>query len=1058
VNALTRLCSALAAAAASVCTPPQRECAAFETIAQTICDVTTTVTETICDLTTTVTETICDLTQTITQTICDATTTVTSSVCDSFGSIPIIGGLICLISHVVSTVVCVASHVVSTVVCVASHVVSTVVCVASHVVSTVVCLASHVAASTACVAWTIVKGAACVVVGGVASGICTVTAFLAGPGPILRSDTSRAVESAQGRRTARARSLILATDLRTGADLRSPYDEEGKHVAYRLDDDGGVERAIGTGAFAPLTFAAADLPPFAVPPGPGALAVSYDDRRLGDWSRPPEFDMIAASGDRVLAKMAHTDQVFIGITADPYVHPVGERRLVLPQSYFKLDPEIGQPGARIADLVAHVRVPGDDERHPATERFPVFRAAFELGALTVRIPLPTLVGRSLRLVQIPISVRFFKGAGELGLIQMDAWFPPRLWQRFDLRPTRGTQDPPARYPLYEHVVYATNNATRPENPRSSVAYTAVLDLGVGLSHLHEQHDNRFGGELDCLLDRAIRLGPLTTPSDEEAYRFANGPIRDFGGWVDGTCIYYMLVQLRPTDPDDPASFRDAYAVLWADEQAAFTERWRVLQLDDKAFQSPFKPIVGIVTDAPRSFYPGAPFDAGRFWEPFGAGHVGPDSRMVVARQIVIVSGRDPGTEAEELYSIHFSWPTMDRTWRWRRLPAGVSLETLAIREDTTILVSGSHELEGEHVRGRWFQRYLPANGQETPSLADRMGEPVGSKPSTGYSHPWEFVHDVVATLMDREFSHFGVYEPVRSRIQLYRVSLVERGELSDAEIEATVWEDTRHSLRIIHDRLDWAAAARALSGGRISDAISRRTHPSIYNDPMSVRLGHRPGLDWILSHFDKRDDKLLPFDGVGTAALAHVVLSDRDNPKRTITIAIDSHHRNNVRGLHGLTVDEEVDAVSPPQVSRTTVTVTPLQHGKVATVTIELDLARGPSAARDYATFEEWLGMNIWRVKLGAWIPGGPQGALVPVILLDLLRGAAFTYTETAPTRLTATWTPTADEQRDGLLAQLLTPRGRAMHGTSVWFIGATGLASSADETRFVVAQLGANR
>jgi hypothetical protein len=71
----------------------------------------------------------------------------------------------------------------------------------------------------------------------------------------------------------------------------------------------------------------------------------------------------------------------------------------------------------------------------------------------------------------------------------------------------------------------------------------VLDPGVGVSHLHEQHDNRFGGEVDCLHGARISLGIVTSPSDEEAFRFANGPIRDFGGWVDGTCIHYMLVQL-----------------------------------------------------------------------------------------------------------------------------------------------------------------------------------------------------------------------------------------------------------------------------------------------------------------------------------------------------------------------------------------------------------------------------------------------------------------------------------------------------------------------------------
>jgi hypothetical protein len=1049
VSTLDDLCTSLAGAAKSVCTPPQRECAQFDTVAQTVCDATTTVMQTICDATTTVTQTVCDATQTVTQNVCDATTTVTNSVCDSFGNIPIIGSLICLISHVVSTVVCVVSHVVSTVVCAVSHVVSSLVCAVSHVISTVVCIASHVLAAATCAVWTVVKGAACAVVGGAAGAVCTVSSFLAGAGPILRSTTSRKVTSTPGRRAARARSFVLATDLAAGADVMSPYDDEGIHVAYRLDDEGGAERAVGEGAFAALTFASAELPPFATPPGPGTLAVSYDDMRKGDFSRPPAFDMIAAGGDRVITKMAGTDQIFIGITGNPYLHPVGRRRLVLPQSYFKLDPENGLTTARIADLVAHVRVPGDDESHPATERYPVFRAAFGLGAVTVGAAIPSLMGLALRISQIPFTVRFFKGLGDLGLIEMDAWFPPLVWQKVDMRPTRKTTDPPARYPQYEHVVYATNNATKPESPKQSVDYSAVLDLGVGLSHLHEQHDNRFGGELDCLTGTHVKIGAFTAPSDEDGYRFANGPIRDFGGWVDGTCIYYMLVQIRPVNADDLTTFRDAYTVLWADEQAAFTERWRVLQLDDKSFQSPFKPIVGIASDQPRSFYPNAPFDPSRFWEPFGPGHVRPDSRMAVARQIVVVSGRDPDTNADELYSIHFSWPTMDRTWRWRRLPSGASLEDLHVREDSTILLSGAHTVDGERVAGRWFQCYLPADGQEIPSVADRSAEPAGSKPSTGYMHPWQFVREDVATLMDRRFSHFGVYEPVRSRIQLYRVTLAERGDLTDAEIEATVWEDTSHALRLVHDRLDWAAAARVLSGGKVADAISHRTHPSIYNDPMSYRLGKRPGLDWILTHFDKRDDKLAVLDGVGTPALAAVVLSDRDNPTRTITLSVDSYHRNEVRALHGLTVAEEKDAVSPPQVKSATVTVTPRRRAAVDSVTIAFEVARGPGEQRDYATYDEWLGMNIFRVKLGAWI------ADVPTILLDAVRGEMFSADPQAPTRFAATWAPMAADQRDGLLARLLTTSGQINSGTSVWFVGATGLACCADETTFVPGDAG---
>ena len=51
--------------------------------------------------------------------------------------------------------------------------------------------------------------------------------------------------------------------------------------------------------------------------------------------------------------------------------------------------------------------------------------------------------------------------------------------------------------------------------------------------------------------------------------------------------------------------------------------------------------------------------------------------------------------------------------------------------------------------------------------------------------------------------------------------------------------------------------------------------------------------------------------------------------------------------------------------------------------------------------------------------------------------------------RFSATWTPAAAEQRDGALAGLLGEEGPVQHGTSLWFVGATGLPCCSDETRF---------
>ena len=122
----------------------------------------------------------------------------------------------------------------------------------------------------------------------------------------------------------------------------------------------------------------------------------------------------------------------------------------------------------------------------------------------------------------------------------------------------------------------------------------------------------------------------------------------------------------------------------------------------------------------------------------------------------------------------------------------------------------------------------------------------------------------------------------------------------------------------------------------------------------------------------------------------------------------------------------------------------------MGSVEIAFELARDPGAPHPYATFAEWAAMNVWRVKLGALVAGGAGAAPAPAILLDLERASAFRTD--APTRFSTTWTPTAADQRGGALAGLLSEDGAAEHGTSLWFVGATGLACCADETRIELA------
>lgn len=914
-------------------------------------------------------------------------------------------------------------------------------------------------------------------VGGFHDAITSTIGRWFGPGPILESIPVRTEVDSEPAKTASARSFILATDLCT-VDLRAPYDEEGTQVEYAVIG-GRVEWAVGASARAPFQYDLLDLPPFAGASTAGPLAVSYDDTRRGTWGPPPRFDMIAASGDRIIAKAEDTDEIFIAITGHPFVHRLDaasdpfadcfnlRARLLLPQSYFKLDPELGRTSAAVGDLILHILIPNDDERHPATERFPLFRRAYRLG--------------------VP---KLSEG------IQMDMRFVPKVWHKVDARPPRKGAAPPAGYPSYEHVVYARSPQDATRNPRRSIEFHRVLSLGVGHSHLHEQYDDRYGGELDNLaadLGLAKYLGGLVgITTSEDGYRFANGPISDYGGWVDGTCIYYMLVQLESNDQlqerlRTETRLPNAYAILWSDEQFVFTERWRALHIDDNEFSSPFQPIVGAVSLKPGDYYPGMPFDPTRYWCPFRAGHITPTSRMAVARQIVVVNGVDPEPDGDggaaplhELYSIHFSWPTMDRTWRRRPFPrdavcsvwsdassadpagvlstAVVYVDTAMVREDATIVLRGSIPRGRGHLAGRWFQRYLPADGQEHPTAAELASQAPGRKPAAQYTHPWSFVSEDVFRWMQR-YSHLGVYEPVRSRVQCYLLMLTDARGLTDEQIGSAVWEDGGHKLQIEHRSMDWNGTARLLRPDLLAPATVSRTHPSIYNDPIGFRVAKRPGVGWILTYFDKRDDKLIGFDGVRDDGrpVRDVVLTDRDDASRTIRVDIMRHLRN-ARDRHGATVAQELDAISPPQVRRATVTITAGRAGSVAAVDVTFTVARDPRApnafdANPAAGFPTWLAMNVWKVKLGALLPEDGTALLLRewVGAEDFVVDLAADPLGTTLTTVRASWRPTVDEQRDGLLARILSPAGRIAFGTSVWFVGATGLACCADETTIVI-------
>ncbi len=866
--------------------------------------------------------------------------------------------------------------------------------------------------------------------------------------PIVDSANSRAVAS-RARLVTSTRSIVWGLPRAIPA-ATSPYDSNGVHLDFEIQDGKVHVRETG-GAPVPLLVRESDLPPFRdrVPELRddhllGApLAVSYDDERLGHWIRAPDFDLVVAQGDRLLAKVVGKDDIYMLILGHPYVHkPEDHDPIRLPQNFFKLDPRCGVATTDRTQLVAHVEVANDDEKHLGTERFPVCRALW-------------------RSEKIYLDLMYTR-------------FTPRVWHKVDARPRKDSVDPPSRYPRYDHVTYQRNlislDTFSRRQPRRSVKYVRVLDLGIGASHLHEQHDARFGGEMDSLSGSGGVSGQLLAPlraltfggvKFDAAYRFANGPIEDYGGWVDGTCIYYMLVQLKTDESLEQNDWPEAFAVLWTDEQLAFTERWRVLDLFDRRFDTAFQPIVGVAPVLEQEFYPDAPFSTDRWFCPFRYGHVRPWSRMAVARQFIAVTGVNPSNDDVELYTIHFAWGSSDKTWRRRRLPAPTTAganaeascyrETLQMRGDTTLVFAGHRDRRGKRTEGYWTQRVLPASGQERPSIAALGDEPRFSRRQGRFEHPWRFVRGDVYQALHQRFSHYGVLEAVDSRIQCYLVDIPQRSPgTDDALVESAVWLDRERQFEIPHTFVSWKALGDAIRGfttldasvlvQAFRDARQESNRASRYHRDAAFRLRNVPGLGWVAYFSDVQDDKTIAVDWQADRQLT---LSTSDDHTRTVTLV-------KLRSLKGprdpndpATTNHEKLGIAPPAVKRVEVSVRPGAAGRSKHIDVTFDMAIGAGAQvhASFGDFRQWVAANVWRVRIGALHPETNE----TVAVVDLVRELDFGSVDNVR------WSGGADVKESHplfrFLDTLLSEEGAETWGTSVWFVGATGLAAPPDDT-----------
>jgi hypothetical protein len=185
-----------------------------------------------------------------------------------------------------------------------------------------------------------------------------------------------------------------------------------------------------------------------------------------------------------------------------------------------------------------------------------------------------------------------------------------------------------------------------------------------------------------------------------------------------------------------------------------------------------------------------------------------------------------------------------------------------------------------------------------------------------------------------------------------------------------------------------------------------KSPPSLFNPETRLRIVRR-GRQWIAMHWDKRDDDLIPFDGLPC----------------TVTLA---------RGAHTATVTLHSHTwVEPPPA------VHSAEWAWTGDPQYPVTLTLSPPA-------------RVWRVHLAALDPIAPPLApaqpVQVVTLLDVELEGNFVASPDGLYRFR--WAPRPSQQR--LLGRYCTAAGALQYGTSLWFEDLVGHVSVPDALRWV--------
>ena len=743
----------------------------------------------------------------------------------------------------------------------------------------------------------------------------------------------------------------------------------------------------------------------AMPPeGPGRRldrVWSYKRVRRGEFAPLPQMDLIAANGSRVFAKAKDADEFYFATMDHLFVHAPKHAgpdapEITIPSTYFKLDPEFNQPGARAADL--HITTEGVPADHPSSERFPVFRRVFSHELLDMMIarmepgvwqqmdfrPPQNVIGLGLRDLKALVAQLWFAVAGSMASVGPMALFQTQFLEavKEQLRKEVETSsEPPLGIPTYRPVTYQRDDGVVLEPP--AIKYDRVLDIGVGHVHLHQQYQRIVGGEIQPMLH---------AKTSTIMYRWLNGPVQDGDGYIDGTCCFYALVK------HEPGSASPFFSLLFQDEQLYFTQRWRMVDpLDNKGVS------FALFT---RLTEPEFNWNPDTYWCPFRNRHITDQSRLAVSAQVLLVTGKVPHLDMRDgwrIYSINFSWGTMDRTWRWRNLPPGavsfftdtgdetisatdmesVYPQSIRLRDDMTIHLKGTHKVNNERTVGRWYQRYLPANNNLVPPASQLV---AGQIPSSGYNHHWKFLPERVFRLADN-FYCFGVYDQVDSRAQYYDVTPSTPTDIANLVAGGPgPWIDDRNQLYVSQWKFRWPEPHRPGA-----DPIDP---PSLFNPDTRLRIVQRSGR-WIAMLWDKRDEDLLPFE----RRPMRVTLK---NGALTVEVTIGTHH----------------PVLQPPAVLNAYFWLEP---NGIAGVAFESAL-----------TSPDVLQENVARVRIAS-LEGDPnEPTRVSRVVSHFDKATEGQFSVAGSRIFEHRWTPTPEEQ--STLRRQCSVSGEMQAGTSIWF------------------------